>query len=211
MLSEISQRKISTTLFHFSVESNGQNELTIKYWQTQKAGWQLLGWGRACSGGEGKGIEQKKERKRKISQTQTTVWWLLGRVGVGGGGGGYTWINKWCWMETSLGVGHTTQCTDMLSNCAPETCIILVTSVTPINSIKRKINKVKTEKSSLIQLLNRIFFWVFIVSTVKQPWGTHFLSLDSWHFILEMKINLKKIFYLSFSLYENYFFVLFTI
>ena len=32
---------------------------------------------------------------------------------------------------------HTIQCTDdVLWNCVPETCIILLTSVTPINSIK---------------------------------------------------------------------------
>ena len=35
---------------------------------------------------------------------------------------------------------HTIQCTDdVLWNCAPETCIILLTSVTPINSIKKKL------------------------------------------------------------------------
>ena len=32
---------------------------------------------------------------------------------------------------------HTVQCMDdMLWNCAPEICVILLTSVTPINSIK---------------------------------------------------------------------------
>ena len=34
---------------------------------------------------------------------------------------------------------HTMQCTDdVLWNCAPETCKLLLTSVTAINSIKRK-------------------------------------------------------------------------
>ena len=40
---------------------------------------------------------------------------------------------------------HTIQCTDdVLWNYAPETCIILLTSVTQINSIKmkRKMNKI---------------------------------------------------------------------
>ena len=36
---------------------------------------------------------------------------------------------------------HTIQCTcDVLWNCAPETCIVLLTKVTPINSRKRKNN-----------------------------------------------------------------------
>ena len=38
----------------------------------------------------------------------------------------------WTW-----GGGHTVQCTDdVLWNCPPETCIILLTTVTPIHSIK---------------------------------------------------------------------------
>ena len=36
-------------------------------------------------------------------------------------------------------VEHSIQCTnDVLWNCAPETCIISLTSITPINSIKKK-------------------------------------------------------------------------
>ena len=36
-------------------------------------------------------------------------------------------------------VVNTIQCTDdVLQNCAPETCAILLTSVTPTNSINRK-------------------------------------------------------------------------
>lgn len=39
---------------------------------------------------------------------------------------------------------HTVECThDMLRNCTPETCIILLTGVTLVNSIKRKRNKVQ--------------------------------------------------------------------
>ena len=41
--------------------------------------------------------------------------------------------------DLTWGGEHTIQCTDgVLWNCAPETCIILLTSVTSINSIKRK-------------------------------------------------------------------------
>ena len=41
--------------------------------------------------------------------------------------------------DETWGGEHTTQCReDVLWNCAPETCIILLTSVTPINSIKWK-------------------------------------------------------------------------
>ena len=40
---------------------------------------------------------------------------------------------------TVWGGGHTIQCTEDVSwNCAPETCVILLTSVTPINVIKLK-------------------------------------------------------------------------
>ena len=41
--------------------------------------------------------------------------------------------------RVDLGYEHTIQCTDdVLWNCALETCIKLLTSVTAINSIKRK-------------------------------------------------------------------------
>ena len=39
--------------------------------------------------------------------------------------------------DLTLGGEHTTQYTDdVLWKCTPETCIILLTNVTPINSIK---------------------------------------------------------------------------
>ena len=44
-------------------------------------------------------------------------------------------------MEGDLAWGgeHTIQCTDdVLQNCTPETYIILLSNVTPINSIKKK-------------------------------------------------------------------------
>ena len=41
--------------------------------------------------------------------------------------------------DLTWGGEHTVQCTDgVLWSCAPETCIILLTSVTPINLIKRQ-------------------------------------------------------------------------
>ena len=41
--------------------------------------------------------------------------------------------------DLTWGGEHTVQCTeDILWNCAPETCIILLTCITPVNSIKRK-------------------------------------------------------------------------
>ena len=51
-----------------------------------------------------------------------------------GGKGDKVIDGDWTW-----GGGHTVQCTDdVLWNCPPETCIILLTTVTPINSIKKK-------------------------------------------------------------------------
>ena len=42
--------------------------------------------------------------------------------------------------DLTWGGEHTIQCTDdVLWNCAPETCVILLTSVTPIHAIKGKI------------------------------------------------------------------------
>ena len=50
-----------------------------------------------------------------------------------------------------LGYGPTIQCADnVLLNCAPETCIILLTRVTPINSVKRKRKKLLDEKLFLL-------------------------------------------------------------
>ena len=47
--------------------------------------------------------------------------------------------------DVTWGGEHTVQCTDdVLWNCAPETCIILLVSVVPISSMKKKVNKNKT-------------------------------------------------------------------
>ena len=41
--------------------------------------------------------------------------------------------------DLTRGGEHIVQCADdVLWNCAPETCVILLTSVAPINSIKSK-------------------------------------------------------------------------
>ena len=52
-------------------------------------------------------------------------------------------------MEGDLtwGVEHTIQCTDdVLWHCVPETCIILLTCVTSMNSIKMKKKVLNIEK-----------------------------------------------------------------
>ena len=44
--------------------------------------------------------------------------------------------------DLTWGGEHTTRCVDdVLWNCAPETCILLLTNVKPINSKKRKKTK----------------------------------------------------------------------
>ena len=42
----------------------------------------------------------------------------------------------------------------MLWNCVPETCIILLTSVTPINSIKRKNEEENLKEKGLMDMDN---------------------------------------------------------
>ena len=56
----------------------------------------------------------------------------------GGGGGEYGGING-DRRRRDWGGEHTLQCTDdVLCDCAPEICIIVLTRVTPINAIKRE-------------------------------------------------------------------------
>ena len=77
----------------------------------------------------GKSIEQKRKKKPHGHEQQCGDCWL--REGAG---------EKMA-MEGDLTWGgeHTVLCIDdELCNCAPETCVILLTSVTPIYSIKRK-------------------------------------------------------------------------
>ena len=63
---------------------------------------------------------------------------IAGGGGVQVGGAGCTGRSG-DGTRRDLGGEHTTQCTDdVLWNCASETCVILLTSVRPMNSIKRK-------------------------------------------------------------------------
>ena len=58
--------------------------------------------------------------------------------GGGGGGEGERGING-DGRRLDVGGEHTLQCTDDVKpNCAPETCIILLSNVTLINSMKRR-------------------------------------------------------------------------
>ena len=53
-------------------------------------------------------------------------------------------------------VMDTVQCTDdVLWNCAPETCIILLASITPIHSIKKKKRFIVYLIPGLFSLLNQ--------------------------------------------------------
>ena len=79
----------------------------------------------------------RKKTERKTSGTQTTVWQFLGR----GGGEGEEGRGGCMVMEEDViwGGEHTIQCTnDVFWNCTPEMCIIVLTSVTPTGSIKKK-------------------------------------------------------------------------
>ena len=74
--------------------------------------------------------------KGKRPMAWTTVWcqgWAAGAGGAGHGG-----VNG-DGRTPDLGSEHTAQCTDDVRwDCAPETCITVLTSVTPIHPIKRK-------------------------------------------------------------------------
>ena len=66
------------------------------------------------------------EKEKKLTNTDKSVVTARG-VGGGGGGGGFVEMNG---DGRRLDLG---QCTDyVLWDCAPETCIILLNSVTPI-------------------------------------------------------------------------------
>ena len=56
--------------------------------------------------------------------------------GKGGGGGGRVKGTGW-WKETGLGQESTQYSVQMMC-CTPETYVILLTNVTPVNSIKKK-------------------------------------------------------------------------
>ena len=77
-------------------------------------------------------------------------------------------------MEGDLtwGSEHTMQCTDdVLWNCAPETCIILLTNVTTINLIKRR-------KTQITQFKNGkyIVITMYDARWVPEISGEHFVK-----------------------------------
>ena len=74
--------------------------------------------------------------------------------------------------DLTRGGEHTTQGTDnVLWNCAPQTCIILLTSVTPINSIKRK--KSFSLKNPQFILINISFYsLITFCPQISYPMGT---------------------------------------
>ena len=96
----------------------------------------LLIWKSLWGAGDCGGVEQKRKRRRN-SWIRTTAWWLPGRGGVGGGGG-YAGING---DGRRLDLGwwtHNIVCRWCVVELCTWNCIILLTSVTPIKSIKRK-------------------------------------------------------------------------
>lgn len=70
-----------------------------------------------------------------MSYTNHRVVITAGGGGVEGCGERYRGING----DLTWGGEHTIQCTDdVLWNCAPETCTLLLTSVTSMNSTKKQ-------------------------------------------------------------------------
>ena len=84
----------------------------------------------------------KKEKKRgkNLLDTDNSVGLLRGG-GVGGGGRGFRKVNGGGRRPDLGWRAHSTATDDVLWSHVPETCIILLTSVTSINSIKRKKEK----------------------------------------------------------------------
>ena len=71
--------------------------------------------------------------------------------------------------DLTWGGEHTIQCTDdVLWNCASETCKILLTSVTPINSIKKDFSN--KNKNSVTKKEN--IFLMTIVHKIKTIYNT---------------------------------------
>ena len=75
---------------------------------------------------------------KKLIQTQTVAWWLPEGKGVGEGEEGMG-VQMVMGGDLTWGGEHIIQYTDdVLYNCTPETYVILLTNVTPINSIKKE-------------------------------------------------------------------------
>ena len=68
--------------------------------------------------------------------TYNSVVTARGKGGWGGGGGGRR-VGKWGWRDFAWGDGPTMQHEDVSLSCTMETCVVLGTDVTPINSIKQ--------------------------------------------------------------------------
>ena len=86
---------------------------------------------------------------KQKTKTQTTVWWLPGERG----GEGILKGVQYMVMENNLtsGCGHTMQYTDHMSQKRTlESYIILLTTVTPVNLIKKYAENVLTIKRDLI-------------------------------------------------------------
>ena len=67
------------------------------------------------------GVSKIEENRHKHGQQCGDCW---GRV----------WGDKWCGRDVTWGNEHTVLGTDyVLWNCVPDTCMILLTSVAPIN------------------------------------------------------------------------------
>ena len=83
----------------------------------------------------------KKEKKLMNTYNSVVLAWGEGEVEEGTGG------TNGDGRRLDLGGEDIVQCTeDVLWDCVPETCIILLTSISPINSIKSEKKEVGTEQ-----------------------------------------------------------------
>ena len=84
----------------------------------------------------------------------------------------------WTW-----GGEHTVQCTDdVLWNCAPETCIILLTSVTPTNSIK-KVREAEIQKLTFTSFIKKVYLCLMYCISLSIIPTSSFMLLQIVRFI----------------------------
>ena len=121
-------------------------------WQLEWGAWGWRDW------------TKKGKSERKNSWTWTTVWWLLGK-GAGQGGRRRLWGHVCWWTHNTV---HTWCVVEL---CAPETWIIWLTSVTPINSIEGK--KSKTVWISKCKYCYKQIQYVLIVNIQRGKEYTH--------------------------------------
>ena len=95
----------------------------------------------------------------------------MGRVGE-------AWrINGDGWRPDS-GSEHTVQCTDdVLWDCVPEPCIIVLTRVTPIHSVKRGKNKQECLKRDRNYSRHQGSPHILVLLPLEHVVGLHFLAL----------------------------------